>query len=268
MKARFFISAALNAILISFLANCYVLIELDIKTLFVFVPVFVLVNLLAGILIPFIKNVKLLFCQHGTILLYAFYISIILSLIYQILYAVKVSFENEFYAQNYVEKDDDIIDCGFHNSIISSLNKLQVSDFKSCLDDFIKTIKHFIYSLPYYNDLYIQNIYVSCILSFLNSVVLSKKHRAKLNKLRKDGKLTQEYIDKLYKKERENCIILYHLDDSMKDYIKVLVNEIRHLVAQDLSEILNDSSINFETNIKNMLILSINSDLKTDDDYD
>lgn len=90
MKARFFISAALNAILISFLANCYVLIELDIKTLFVFVPVFVLVNLLAGILIPFIKNVKLLFCQHGTILLYAFYISIILSLIYQIIYAVKV----------------------------------------------------------------------------------------------------------------------------------------------------------------------------------
>lgn len=90
MKARFFISAALNAILISFLANCYVLIELDIKTLFVFVPVFVLVNLLAGILIPFIKNVKLLFCQHGTILLYAFYISIILSLIYQILYAVKI----------------------------------------------------------------------------------------------------------------------------------------------------------------------------------
>ncbi len=90
MKARFFISVALNAILISFLANCYVLIELDIKTLFVFVPVFVLVNLLAGILIPFIKNVKLLFCQHGTILLYAFYISIILSLIYQIIYAVKV----------------------------------------------------------------------------------------------------------------------------------------------------------------------------------
>ena len=80
--------------------------------------------------------------------------------------------------------------------------------------------------------------------------------------------MTQEYIDKLYKKERENCIILYHLDDSMKDYITVLVNEIRHLVAQDLSEILNDSSINFETNIKNMLILSINSDLKVDDDYD
>lgn len=185
-----------------------------------------------------------------------------------ILYAVKVSFENEFYAQNYVEKDDDIIDCGFHNSLISSLNKLQVSDFKSCLDDFIKTIKQFVYSLPYDNDLYIQNVYTSCILSFLNSVVLSKKHKKKLNKLKKDGRLTQEYIDKLYKKERENCIILYHLDDSMKDYITVLVNEIRHLVAQDLSEVLNDNSINFETNIKNMLILSINSDLKTDDDYD
>ena len=90
MKARFFISAALNAILISFLANCYVLIKFDINTLWVVVPIFVLVNLSAGVLIPFIKNVKLLFCQHGTILLYAFYISIILSLIYQILYAVKI----------------------------------------------------------------------------------------------------------------------------------------------------------------------------------
>lgn len=89
MKAKFFVSATLNAILVSFLANSFILIKLDIKTLWFIIPVFVLVNLFAGVLIPFVKEVKLLFCQHGTILLYSFYISIILSSVFQIIFAIK-----------------------------------------------------------------------------------------------------------------------------------------------------------------------------------
>lgn len=94
MKAKFFVSATLNAILVSFLANCFILIKLDIKTLWFIIPVFVLVNLFAGILIPFVKKVKLLFCQHGTILLYSFYISIILSSVFQITFAIKAIPDN------------------------------------------------------------------------------------------------------------------------------------------------------------------------------
>ncbi|MBO7696656.1 MAG: hypothetical protein J6T10_28850 [Methanobrevibacter sp.] len=191
----------------------------------------------------------------------------VLNYMKSVLYAVKISFEGEFFAQNYIEKEDDIVDCNFHSALVESLNSIQVSNFKFCLDSFIETMKNFVYSLPHDSDIFIQNIYISCILSFLNSVVLSKKNEKRLLQLKKDGRLSQEHIDRLYKKERDSCVILYHLDSSFKDYIKVLVNEIRHLVSHDLSEILNDG-INYESNIKNMLILSINSDLKCDDDYD
>lgn len=185
-----------------------------------------------------------------------------------ILYATKVSFEGENFAQNYMRNEEDLIDFSFHNSLINTLNSLQTSNFKSCLDDIASTIKDFVYRLPYDTNLYIQNVYISCILSLLNSITLSKKNLNRLNQLRKDGKLTQNHVNKLYKKERDDCVILYHLKDDMKDYIKVLVNEIRHLISEDLSNILNEN-INYESNIKSILISSLNNDLKQDfDEYD
>ena len=75
----------------------------------------------------------------------------------------------------------------------------------------------------------------------------------------------QDHIKKFYKSERQDCVILYHLDLSMKNYIAVIVNELRHLLAGDLSYILNDS-IQSEANMKNLLISSINLDLGSDCD--
>lgn len=178
-----------------------------------------------------------------------------------ILYVTKVAFESENFAQNYIKKEEDLIDYNFHDALINSVNCLQISDFRSCLDDIVNTIRNFVYKLPYDDEVYIQNIYISCLLSLLNSIVLSKKNKQKLIKLRQDGRLTQSYIDKLYKKERDNCVIMYHLEDTYKDYVKVLVNEIRHLISNDLSGILNEN-INYEANMKNILISSINMDLK------
>lgn len=180
-----------------------------------------------------------------------------------ILYVTKVAFESENFAQNYIKNDDELLDYNFHDALINNINCLQISDFRSCLDDIINTIKNFIYKLPYDNNLYIQNIYISCLLSLLNSIVLSKKNKQKLIKLKNECRLSQEYINKLYKKERDNCIIMYHLDDNLKDYITVLVNEIRHLISNDLSSILSEN-INYEANMKNILISSINMDLKDD----
>ena len=34
-------------------------------------------------------------------------------------------------------------------------------------------------------------------------------------------------------------MILYHLDDNMKDYIRILVIQIKHILAKDLSEIIH-----------------------------
>lgn len=183
-----------------------------------------------------------------------------------ILYPTKVAFENDAYAQNYLitNREDCFPNLDFHSSLSSSINSLKVVDFSFCLDNIMNTIKSFVYKLPYSSKIEQQNIYISCILSLLNSIVLSNKNKEKLEELRRTERLKELNVDKLYKKERNNCIILYHLDISKKDYITVIVNEIRHLIAEDLSNILNEN-IESEANMKSLLISSINMDLKQDD---
>ena len=89
MKTKFIFSAFLNSLLVSIIANSSVLIRQFPKTLFGIVPIFVLVSIFAGVLILHTGGKRLLVCQHGTVLLYAFYISIIISTVYHILLAVK-----------------------------------------------------------------------------------------------------------------------------------------------------------------------------------
>jgi hypothetical protein len=184
-----------------------------------------------------------------------------------ILYSSKVQFEELNYAQNYVSLDEKDVpyDYSLHDSIISTVDDLSISDFKVYLGDMVKTARGFLYKLPHKDKAEIDNIYTSCMLSFLNSVVLSNKNKEKMKNLIESGRLTPEHIDKIYKSERDNSIILYHIDQSMKPYITVLVNELRHLFAKDLTTILNDRTIQSEANIKSMLISSANLDINFSD---
>ena len=79
------------------------------------------------------------------------------------------------------------------------------------------------------------NIYTSCLLSLLNSLTVRRDILAKFNK-HKNTLIQPEYISKIYQRERKNSTILFHLDNSMRDYITVLVNSLRKVIAKDLSE--------------------------------
>lgn len=89
LKTRFLFSVFINSFLVGFIANSYMLIKSSKQTLYVIVGIFVIICLFAGALIPYIKNKKLAICQHGTVLLCAFYFSIVISTIYQIILAFK-----------------------------------------------------------------------------------------------------------------------------------------------------------------------------------
>lgn len=89
MKAKFIISIIINSLLVGFIANSYVLIEQFSQSFYAIAIVFVAIILFAGVIIPYIKNKKLAFCQHGTVLLCSFYFSIIVSTVYQIVLAFK-----------------------------------------------------------------------------------------------------------------------------------------------------------------------------------
>ncbi len=65
------------------------LIEQFSQSIYAIAFVFLAVILFAGVIIPYIKSKKLAFCQHGTVLLCAFYFSIVVSTVYQIILAFK-----------------------------------------------------------------------------------------------------------------------------------------------------------------------------------
>ena len=87
MKARFVIFTILHTLIISFLANSFLLIRQQPNILYALIPVFLLTCVFAGTSCAATKRAKV--CFHGTVLLYAFCAGVVLSAIYHILLAVQ-----------------------------------------------------------------------------------------------------------------------------------------------------------------------------------
>ena len=89
MKVRFIFSVLLHSIIVSFTANSFVFIKETPETLFAIIPIFLLTNIFAGTLFLKSKSRRIEVCQHGTVLLYSFYTSLLASVIYHIVLALK-----------------------------------------------------------------------------------------------------------------------------------------------------------------------------------
>lgn len=186
----------------------------------------------------------------------------VLNYIKKTLYAMKVDFEQEEYekvqpeleaAYSYSE------DYSLHNHLMESVDRLRVTDFSICMHDICKTIKRYLSHIPYRNDRAVwENIYLSCLLSLLNSITLSNKNKKRISRL--GERATSEIIYSIYEQERIDQVILFRLDESMRGYINILTNSIRHLIAKDLASCL-DIYVPSEVGIQNLLKSA------TDEDY-
>ena len=124
----------------------------------------------------------------------------------------------------------------FGNTLTDYVDKFNRIEFESCLQDIIKSVRKYLEHIPYKkNTVEFINIYISCLLSFLNSISLSKQERSRLESLETRISSDFEQVETFYRKNSEESIILYHLDDSFYNYIKVLTTGIKHYIAQELS---------------------------------
>ena len=89
MKTIKIISYFLYFIIISIIANSYNLIIQNPKILFIIVPLFLFINILAGSILFKTKNRRLKLCYHGAVLLLVFQASTLVSVIYHIILAFK-----------------------------------------------------------------------------------------------------------------------------------------------------------------------------------
>lgn len=169
-------------------------------------------------------------------------ISSVLNYMKKTLYGRKVTFEQERYSQSFSINQKLIGDVKTTRfSVANQINYYRQGfnevELEACLSSVCKTIRDFLKENPYYNnEKEWNNIYISCLLTILNSFILSKKDRYRVDNIKEnpyhkeDNKLHE--IESVYNKSTNREVLLYQLEDNMSDYITVLCRRIKsHLSA-------------------------------------
>lgn len=169
----------------------------------------------------------------------------VLNYIKSVLYPEKVIFEQENYYQGLHVEDIDDDTCSNLtgiNFLQNSVDDISLFNIDMYFDDLNKTIKEFLKTIPYYKDKILwNNIYVSCLLTILNCLVLSVGEKNKIKCLKYKVGPDSTLLEDIYEKNKRENVILFRLPTSMSNYIFTLCNEIRHIIAQDISIMLNES---------------------------
>lgn len=147
---------------------------------------------------------------------------------------------------------------------LKNTEMLQI-DYEYCLSSLLYTIKKVLKDSPYRSDkVEIHNIYLSCCLTLLKMITLSYKNEARVqNKL--DRVLpTGTLLEQVYGEESQEDVVLFHLDKSMYNYILLLVNRIKRLIAKDLKCVIGSYDLSDE-DIQAILSESVKETFDNDD---
>lgn len=156
-----------------------------------------------------------------------------------VMYPMKVDYQQEFFAQNIEKESLPETDYNFNYLISKEISNLDFADFEMTLLGISNTCKHFLKSIPYkYNSVEWNNIYLSVMLTFLSQITLRNEHIERIKHLEGTGRLREYHFDIFYRECKQD-IILYHLPESMRNYIDVLTRQLNNIIAKDLCSILD-----------------------------
>ena len=157
-----------------------------------------------------------------------------------ILYGRKVLFEQQNYSQKLSNSDIHIpvTEYAFNNQIRENRHRQVDSNVKLYIGALGKTIFSFIDKECIYNDRLIRkNIKISCCLSLLNSIVFTQEVIDNINIKYKTPEAKFNYLCTEYELNRLENIVLYHLDESYRNYVTVLVRKVFALIENDIKDL-------------------------------
>ena len=167
----------------------------------------------------------------------------ILNYIRKTLYSIRREYVNKYSPELDTTTDSDFISLdndAFSMYVCSKIDFTSKFEFDSYLSSVDTIVRDTLKTIPYKKSTSEwNNIYISCMLSFLNSITLSNKDIRRLNNFKRPNSLNDDLLNFLYQKERSNSTILFHLPNSMYNYITILTNKIRHRLSKDLSQVLH-----------------------------
>lgn len=185
------------------------------------------------------------------------------------LYPLKVDYQRETFAQVY-SYDNEIDSTSLTDSIKNSIQKEYSDELQEYVTDALKAlpkiIKRKINETLYKNDVLIsKRLYISCVLSLINGMTLSNSKKQKILK-KSDINERESLIIKSLQRERINSIILWHLDETMRDYVQILVNKIRKELEKDITQTRNQLNLS-DVELESIMMSAFDFANNYDDDY-
>lgn len=155
-------------------------------------------------------------------------------------YPLKVMFQNwsfnEVFDGSHNDLDPQALKSSINDSIQSCYSDGLSEDVLRLLDSIPATTMAVIGETPYKNDKSaVHGLYVSCLLTLLDSMTLSNFDLARLGKKKPEEMADDEPLIKALDKERDESCIVWDLDKSMADYVKVLSNKIRSRLSSEIN---------------------------------
>lgn len=205
---------------------------------------------MSGYVMSRYKNKKQFIIEDGTPRMSR--VKSVLNYIKKTIYQVSLRYKSE----NYVNKKPKIEDIdlsnvhNFRDSLLDSSSKLSSIDFDLYVNSIPKTIWEHVKKTPY-TGVELKNIYISCMLTMMSWMTLSTKNERRVKNLSKYAKSLDDLLCALYEQERKTQVVLYDIDDDMRDYIRVLCNRIRNIIIGDINYLLTTSSS--ESDLRDLL---------------
>lgn len=168
----------------------------------------------------------------------------VLNYVKTVLYPIKVEYQaqtfNQVFKQDVEEEVAKNLQASLTSQAYSQNDSLMRTDFSEYINQIPRTIKEHLKNSPYYNDkIVIKNIYISCLLTILNRVTLDSENLIRLEQKYERKLPADELLESIYDKQRDNKVILYHIDASMSNYIDTLVKQIYKIISKDLVYIIS-----------------------------
>lgn len=163
-----------------------------------------------------------------------------LNYIKKILYPLKVNYQKSNFFQVFQEG-------ALGGNAPTIIADAKVAEARKLTDDLLKTeykyyltqlpstVKHVLRESPYSNNpVMLHNLYISCLLTLLKMITVSNKNKARLDNKEARCLPMTDLMDKVYAEESKDDVVIYHLEKSMKNYVKLLVNRCKGEIAHDL----------------------------------
>lgn len=154
---------------------------------------------------------------------------------------LKVDYQNENFEQVTQEGDEDVclFEQSYRDAIRVNYNK---DDLMMDTEELLRTIpqiaRRVLDESPYKtNKLILKRLYMSCMLTILDSVTLPKCVLDKVQIKKENKDLKDNYIIKQYQKNMQDALILWDLDDDYSDIVKLLVNKIRSEMSSEINAV-------------------------------